>query len=133
MPAPVLAADPVAECIGANECSLDLRKQGRRHRRSPGTVTCAAASCPDPIQQACSRRINPETGNWAISTSGSRTFNVSINGTQVLSKFDIYAKAGAKNKAITETFTSTASSTGQLVIQFTSVVNESLVSAIEIE
>src|SRR5207302_886544 len=40
-----------------------------------------------------------------FSTAGSRTFNVSINGTQVLSAFDIFAAAGAKNKAIIKQFT----------------------------
>jgi hypothetical protein len=62
-----------------------------------------------------------------------RTFNVSINGTQALSKFDIYKTAGAKNKALVEAFTVNASASGQYVIQFTSVVNNSLVSAIEIQ
>ncbi len=66
-------------------------------------------------------------------TAGSRTFNVSINGTQVLSKFDIFAAAGAKNKAIIEQFTVNANASGQYVIQFTSVVNQSLVSGIEVQ
>jgi hypothetical protein len=67
-----------------------------------------------------------------FSTAGSRTFNVSINGTQVLANFDIFATAGAKNKAIVEQFTENANANGQYVIQFTSVVNNSLVSGIEI-
>jgi len=67
-----------------------------------------------------------------FSSSGSRTFNVSINGTQVLTNFDIFAAAGAKNKAVIEQFTETANSSGQYVIQFTSVVNNSLVSGIEV-
>lgn len=68
-----------------------------------------------------------------FSSAGSRTFNVSINGTQVLTNFDIFAGAGAKNKAVIEQFTENASSTGQYVITFTSVVNNSLVSGIEIQ
>jgi len=64
-------------------------------------------------------------------TAGSRTFNVSINGAQVLSNFDIFAAAGAKNKAIIEEFSEAANSSGQYVIQFTSVINQSLVSGIE--
>ncbi len=67
-----------------------------------------------------------------FTTAGSRTFNVSINGTQVLTNFDIFATAGAQNKAVIEQFTENANSTGQYVIQFTSVVNQSLVSGIEI-
>ena len=68
-----------------------------------------------------------------FSSSGSRTFNVSINGTQVLTNFDVFATAGAKNKAVIEQFTVNANSSGQYVIQFTSVVNQSLVSGIEVQ
>ena len=67
-----------------------------------------------------------------FTTSGSRTFNVSINGTQVLTNFDIFATAGAQNKAVIEQFNEPANSSGQYVITFTSVVNQSLVSGIEI-
>jgi hypothetical protein len=68
-----------------------------------------------------------------FSSAGSRTFHVSINGTQVLTNFDIFASAGAKNKAVIEQFIEGASSTGQYVITFTSVVNNSLVSGIEVQ
>jgi hypothetical protein len=67
-----------------------------------------------------------------FTTAGSRTFNVTINGAQVLSNFDIFAAAGAQNKAVIEQFTQPASSSGQYVIQFISVVNQALLSGIEI-
>ncbi len=51
--------------------------------------------------------------------SGQRLFNVAINGTTVLSAFDIFAAAGGANKAIARTFNTTASSSGQVVIAFT--------------
>lgn len=66
-----------------------------------------------------------------FSSAGSRTFNVTINGTQVLTNFDIFAAAGAKNKAVIEQFTVNANPTGQYVVQFTSVTNQSLLSGIE--
>lgn len=68
-----------------------------------------------------------------FNTAGSRTFNVSINGTTVLTNFDIFAAAGAMNKAVIKQFTEAASSTGDYVITFTSVVNQSLISGIEIQ
>jgi hypothetical protein len=68
-----------------------------------------------------------------FSTTGSRTFNVSINGMTVLTNFDILAAAGAKNIAVIKQFTEPASSTGDYVITFTSVINQSLVSGIEIQ
>jgi malectin (di-glucose binding ER protein) len=66
-------------------------------------------------------------------TTGSRTFNVSINGTRVLTNFDIVASAGTINKAVIEQFTEPASSSGDYVITFTSVINQSLVSGVEIQ
>lgn len=68
-----------------------------------------------------------------FSAAGSRKFNVTINGQPVLTNFDIFATAGAKNKAIIEQFTINANSSGQFVVQFTSVVNQSLLSGIEVE
>jgi hypothetical protein len=66
-------------------------------------------------------------------TTGSRTFNVSINGTRVLTNFDIVAAAGGKNIAVVEESTQPASPTGDYVITFTSVINQALVSGIEIQ
>ena len=65
-------------------------------------------------------------------SSGQRTFNVSINGAQVLSNFDILATAGAKNKAIIREFTVSANASGQLVIQYSTVVDNAKSSGIEI-
>ncbi len=48
-----------------------------------------------------------------------REFNVLINGSQVLTNFDIVGLTGAKNKAIQEQFQAPANSAGQIVIQFT--------------
>jgi endo-1,4-beta-xylanase len=51
--------------------------------------------------------------------AGQRTFNVAINGAAVLTAFDIFATAGGANRAIARTFSTTVSSSGQVVIQFT--------------
>jgi subtilase family serine protease len=65
--------------------------------------------------------------------AGKRRFNVSVNGTRVLTNFDIFAAAGAKNKAIVMQFTVNANTAGQYVIQFTTVTDNSLVSGIEVQ
>jgi len=65
-------------------------------------------------------------------TSGSRKFNVVINGSTVLSSFDIYATAGARYKAVLREFTTTASSSGQIVINFQTVTDNATVEGIEI-
>ncbi|HYD40642.1 MAG TPA: malectin domain-containing carbohydrate-binding protein [Anaeromyxobacter sp.] len=50
--------------------------------------------------------------------AGQRTFNVAINGATVLTAFDIFAAAGGANRGIARTFETTASASGQVVIQF---------------
>jgi hypothetical protein len=65
-------------------------------------------------------------------TAGSRTFNVTINGKQVLTNFDILATAGAEYKAVVEQFTEAADSTGKMTIQFTTVKDNAQVNGIEI-
>ena len=68
-----------------------------------------------------------------LTSSGGRVFNVSINGTTVLSNFDIYAAAGNQNMAIARAFTTTANSSGQIVIQFTSVTENPKINGISIQ
>jgi hypothetical protein len=67
-----------------------------------------------------------------VTSSGARLFNVSINGSQVLSSFDIYATAGGSNRAIARTFNATANGSGQIVIQFSSVTQNPKVNAISV-
>ena len=63
---------------------------------------------------------------------GSRIFNVSINGTQALYEYDIFAAAGGSNRATCEEFSAPANASGQIVIQYTNVVNNAKSSGIEI-
>jgi hypothetical protein len=63
---------------------------------------------------------------------GQRVFNVAINGTQVLSNFDIFAAAGGKDIAIARSFTAMASSSGTITITFTSLVDNAMINGIEI-
>jgi trimeric autotransporter adhesin len=53
-----------------------------------------------------------------FTAANSRVFNVAINGTPVLTNFDIFALAGA-NTALVEQFNATANSSGQIVITYT--------------
>lgn len=64
--------------------------------------------------------------------AGKRTFNVSINGSQVLTNFDIFAAAGGADIAVVKQFNATASSTGTINIQFTTVMDNAQVNGIEI-
>jgi len=67
-----------------------------------------------------------------FTAAGDREFDVAINGTTVLTNLDIYGTVG-KDAALLETFTSTANSSGQIVIAFTlGAANQPLVMGIEI-
>jgi len=70
----------------------------------------------------------------SVSRIGARRFNVSINGTQVLSNFDVLATAGAEHKAIVQTFTVNANGSGQMAIGFSGVTanNGAIVNGIEV-
>jgi len=65
-------------------------------------------------------------------TAGQRSFNVLINGTQVLTNFDILAAAGGKDIAIVRQFTTVANSTGNIIIQFVTVIDNAKLSGLEI-
>jgi autotransporter-associated beta strand protein len=66
------------------------------------------------------------------SGSGERIFNVFINGQKVLTNFDIYATAGADNRAVIKEIMTKADPNGRIAIGFSNVVDNASISAIEI-
>ncbi len=64
--------------------------------------------------------------------AGKRAFNVSINSSQVLSNFDIFATAGGADIGVVQQFSATASTTGTFTIQFTTVKDNAQVNGIEV-
>src|SRR5262249_1974838 len=69
---------------------------------------------------------------YYFNAAGARVFNVTINSAPVLSNFDIWVAAGGKNIALAKTFTAVAGPAGTIAISFTSLVNNAIVSGIEI-
>ena len=63
---------------------------------------------------------------------GKRKFNVAINGTTVLSNFDIYSATGAQYTGIVKEFAATANSSGQIVIKLTNVINNATIGGIQL-
>jgi hypothetical protein len=63
---------------------------------------------------------------------GSRVFNVSANGTQVLTNYDIYQAAGGSNKAIVEQFPVTSDENGTITLEFAAVTDNALVNGVEV-
>lgn len=65
-------------------------------------------------------------------SSGKRIFNASINGSQVLSNFDIFQSAGGANTAIVRSFNANADENGNLTIQFVASRDYASVAAIAV-
>jgi len=78
-----------------------------------GDVTYTVASLPGGSPQT----VTLYFAEIFWTSSGKRSFDVVINGSAVLSAFDIFAAAGGANRAIARTFSTTANSSGQVVIQ----------------
>ena len=68
-----------------------------------------------------------------FSAGGNRVFNVAINGTAVLTNFDVYATAKAKFTAVVEQFAATANSSGDIVIAFTNgTIDQPMIEGVEV-
>lgn len=65
-------------------------------------------------------------------SAGKRIFNVAINGTTVLSNFDIFAAAGGANKAVEEDFSAIADGNGVITLAFTSDADNAQINGIEV-
>ncbi len=66
------------------------------------------------------------------SSTGQRVFNVSVNGTQALTNFDIVAAAGGANKAVIESIPVTADANGKVTVVFTTVKDNAKLSGLEL-
>jgi hypothetical protein len=84
------------------------------------------------LQAGASYTVRLHFAETYWTSAGQRLFNVSLNGNQVLSSFDIEATTGGKDKATVQQFTATADSNGQITAQFSSVVDYAKVDGIEI-
>jgi hypothetical protein len=64
------------------------------------------------------RRVKLHFAEVYFSAANQRKFHVNINGTRKLTDFDIFATAGAKNKAVMKSFDVSANASGEIVIEF---------------
>jgi len=65
-------------------------------------------------------------------SEGDRRFNTAINGTQVLTEFDVVSAAGGANIAVVRDFSAVANAQGQIEVTFTSVVDLAKLSGLEV-
>ena len=68
--------------------------------------------------------------NWT--SAGQRVFNILVNGSQVVSNYDIYQAAGGANKAVTADVSATVDTNGNITLQFTTVADNAMVNGIEL-
>jgi O-glycosyl hydrolase len=116
-----------------------------------GTITTAGVTNPAPLAVYKNERYGAFTytipgltpgGTYTVrlhfveifwTAAGKRNFNVNINGTRVLSAFDIFAAAGGANKVNIQQFTATANAAGQIVVTYSNgSVDQPKSSAIEV-
>jgi hypothetical protein len=64
--------------------------------------------------------------------AGQRLFDVVLQGSAILTRFDIFAAAGGQDKAVVREFTTTADGNGHLTIVFTGVLQPATISGIEV-
>jgi hypothetical protein len=109
---------------GANAAPMGVYQNGRN-----GTITYTIPG----LTPGSSYTVLLHFAETYFTAAGDREFNVAINGTTVLTNFDIIGTVGAENAALVEIFTARANSSGQIVIAFTSgVANQPLVMGIEV-
>ncbi len=70
-------------------------------------------------------------GGKTSNPGGARVFHADLEGLRVLSNYDIYTQDGA-GKAIVKTYENVTVTGGTLDVNFTSVVNNAIISAIEV-
>ena len=134
----------------ASPYAADQYASGGTQRSVTNTITISGITNPAPQKVYQSERYGNSTYTFPNLTagasykvrlhfaelyqtaSGKRKFNVAINNTTVLSNLDIYATTGARYKAMLREFTTTANSSGQIVIKFTTVTDNATIEGIEI-
>jgi hypothetical protein len=134
----------------ASPFKADQYASGGTQRTVTNTITISGITNPAPAAVYQSERYGASTYTFPSLTasaqyivrlhfaelyqtaSGKRVFNVAINGTTVLSNFDIYATAGAAYKAVLREFTATANASGQIVVALTTVTDNATIEGIEI-
>ncbi len=130
--------------------AADQYASGGTQRSVTNTITISGVTNPAPMAVYQTERYGNSTytlpgltpgGQYTVrlhfaelyqTATGKRVFNVAINGTTVLSSFDIYATAGGNYKAVVREFTANANSSGQIAIVFTTVTDNATIEGIEV-
>jgi len=110
---------------GALPCSTDGALYQAQRYGSPFTYSFAVP--------AGSYQVMLKFAETYWTAAGQRVFNVSINGSTVLTNFDIFATAGIGNKAVDKVFNNIAPSGGNITIQLgPASVDNAMVDSIQV-
>ncbi len=93
-----------------------------------GTVTYTFPN----LTSGTSYKVRLHFSENMLPIKGLRKFDVMINETKVLTNYDIYEDTGAMYQAVVKEYTTTANTTGQIVIKFITVKNSATIGGIEI-
>ena len=83
------------------------------------------------LTPSASYQVRLHFAEFVWSGPGQRVFSVTVNGAAFLTNFDIYAAAGNQYKAVIRAATTTANSSGQIVLAFTSSTDNAKIDGIE--
>jgi hypothetical protein len=144
----VVAIDAGGGAVGSFGADADFSGGATRSTTATISTTGAASPAPAAVYQSqrygnfsyvvpnltpgASYTVRLHFAEFIQNGPGLRTFSVAINGTTVLSNFDVFATAGGFEKALTESFTTTADSTGKITLVFTNGNNNSILNGLEV-
>jgi hypothetical protein len=144
----VLAIDAGGAAVGSFAADEDF--SGGAARSTTAAINTSGASNPAPAAVYQSQRFGNFTYTLPGLTAGAaytvrlhfaefiqngpgrRTFSVAINGTTVLSNFDVFVASGGFEKALTETFTANADAGGKITVVFTNGNNNAILNGLEV-
>ncbi len=84
------------------------------------------------LKPAASYNVRLHFAEIFYNVANSRKFNVAINGSPVLTNFDVLVEAGGKNIAVVKEFTAQADGFGKIQVGFTNVLSTAIISGIEV-
>ena len=147
----VLDIDSGGGATGAFVADTDYTAAGTRASSTTSAIDTSGVSSPGPqivyqtmrlgksvvytipgLQPGTTYGVRLDFAEIFWSASGKRVFDASINGTPVLTNFDVFQTAGAKDRAVAETFSAVATSTGTIVISLVAVTDNASINGIEI-
>jgi beta-glucanase (GH16 family) len=144
-----LAVKPGGSAVGQFVLDAAYVTGGAIGAVSPATIDTSGLAAPAPQEVYQSERYGNFTytftnlisgANYKVrlhsaetywTAVGQRRFNVTINGSQVLTNFDIIAAAGAANKAVINEFNAVATG-GKIAVQYVTVTDNARANGIEI-